>query len=149
MRSSRPLTRADLFRRLAGRPPVADEERVDLAQLERYVVPEEERMMGWMSLRRQLVQALNDNDSDRLARYVSASCRSQLDLASLLGASIENEEPRLEVVSADYLSAGTALYTIRERDETALARLLFSGGRLEAYIQVVAGDWHVRELNAV
>jgi hypothetical protein len=137
------FSRARLLRRLVGR----DKPAASLPDLERYVVPEEERMMGWMSLRNQLVQALSDNDPVRLERYVSASCRAELELERLLGVPLPQEKPAIEVVDSAYLGAGTALFTIRERTPTALSECLFpTPSCIEAYIQVVAGDWLVREI---
>lgn len=140
------LTRRAFLARLIGRsrPPVP----VALDRLVTLAVPEEERMMGWMSLRRQLIAAFATGDGARLDRYVSASCREEWELERLLGISLPDENPELEVVSVLHLGPGAALYTVRERRVSALAECLFPHpARLEADLQVTGGsDWLLRAL---
>lgn len=107
--------------------------------------------MGWMSLRRQLLAAFAGNDPKRLARYVSASCIQEWDLERLLGVSLPDEIPALEVVSILHLAPGAALYTVRERQLSALSECLFPvAAPLEADLQVTGGsDWVLRALRPV
>jgi hypothetical protein len=141
------LTRRTFLARLIGRsrPPVP-------VAVDRLVaVPEEERMMGWMSLRRILIAAFAASDTARLDRYVSASCREEWGLERLLGVSLPDEKPELEVISILHLGPGAALYTVRERQPSALAECLFPHpSRLEADLQVTGGsDWLLRSLRPV
>jgi hypothetical protein len=138
------MTRRDFLRRPSRRPqsPLAPEELAALS------MSEEERMIGWLSLRRQLLIALRDSDSVRLARYVALSCRKEWELERLFGRALADEQPQLTVVSVEQLGPGTALYTVRERAPSTLAEQLFGEPRaLEADLQVTAGrEWLLRAL---
>lgn len=104
--------------------------------------------MGWMSLRRQLLKSFANSDSERLTRYVSASCIQEWSLERLLGVALPDEIPALEVVSILHLGPGAALYTVRERQQSALSECLFpEPAQLEADLQVTGGrDWLLRAL---
>jgi len=143
---SETLTRRSFLARLVGRIPKSKP--LTEAELASLAVPAEERMMGWMSLRRQLLTACALGDRERLARYVSLSCRREWNLERLLGLALPDEQTAVEVVSIIQLGPGSALYTVRERQRTALAECLFSEPAvIEADLQVSGGsDWLLRAL---